>query len=151
VGEMETTLYLRKDILKNITAAASLIGVSRSKFILSLIARVVEDTRHPVMHGTMVSYQDRSDSDSWNRFHIILRADEYEYLLDLRKLLKMSVSKILAYAVMKYIRNQITNKTDNYPMINYLIIREVIDNIIHYRLIWGYPPGIETYGKPQAV
>lgn len=144
---METTLYIRKDILKNISSAASSMGVSRSKFILTLITKVLDETRHPVMHGTMVKYQDRSNPDDWHRFHLIVRADEYEYLLDLRKLLKMSASKLLAYAMEKYFRSQImNNRTDNYPMINYLIIREVIDNIIHYRLIWGYPPEIEKFG-----
>lgn len=144
---METTLFLRKDILEIISSAASSIGVSRSKFILKLMAKAAEQTRHPVMHGTMVKYQDRSNPDVWHRFHLIIRADEYEYLLDLRKFLKMSVSKILAYAVEKYLRNRtMQTSTDNYPMINYIIIREVIDNIINYRIIWGYPAGIEKFG-----
>ncbi|MBN2078298.1 MAG: hypothetical protein JW838_04990 [Spirochaetes bacterium] len=144
---METTLYIRQDLLKKINAAASANGVSRSKIILSLMARVVEDTRDPVMHGTLVSYQGRSNAEDWHRFHLKVRADEYEYLLDLRKLLKMSVSKILAYAVVKYIRSiTIKYQTDNYPLINYIITREIMDNIIYYRLIWGYPPQIEKFG-----
>ncbi len=56
----------------------------------------------------------------------------------------MSVSSILAYALQKYGNKLMNIKiTDNYLYKNYMIIRELIDNIICWRLIWGYPPHVE--------
>jgi hypothetical protein len=69
-----------------------------------------------------------------------------EYFLDLRKLMKMSVSLILAYAVEKFLDTIMSrNNTDNNRYRNYLIIREIIDNITRWTFIWGFPPNIEKF------
>ena len=73
-----------------------------------------------------------------------MRADEYEYFLDLRKILKMSVSLIVAYAVEKFLDMLMKeNNTDNNRYRNYIIAREVIDNIICWKLIWGFPRNLK--------
>ena len=77
-------------------------------------------------------------------------ADEYEYFLDLRKLLKKSISAIVAYAVKKYFKGIIkSNITDNYPFKNYVIIKETINNVITWRLFWGYPEKMEKILSTQ--
>lgn len=103
----------------------------------------MDDIPDPGRFGTLVQYQQRSSPKYWHIFHLRVRVDDYEYLLDLRKLLKMSVSMILSYAVKKYL-NRIINggNTDNYQYNNYVIIKDMIDNIIYWKLIWGYPPNI---------
>ena len=147
---METTLYIRKDILKKITLAASSRGISRTRMIRSLLAHSMKDTSRPMMPGTMVAYQGASERYDWHRFHMVIRPDEYEYFLDLRKFLKMSVSKILAYSVERYLCDERSiNRTDNYPMINYILSREIIDDIICFKLIWGYPQNIKKFGIPS--
>jgi len=35
------------------------------------------------------------------------------------------------------------NSTDNYLCKNYIIMQEVIDSIIVWKFIWGYPPNLE--------
>lgn len=55
----------------------------------------------------------------------------------------MSVSLILAYAVERYLAEILkTNISDNYQFRNYTVIREDIDNIISWRLIWGFSVNI---------
>jgi hypothetical protein len=141
---METTLNIRTDILEKIAIAAQSMNISYSAMIVILIKKTMDQISDPARLGRMVQYQERSNSDDWHTFHVQLRVDDYEYFLDLRKLLKMSVSLILAYAVKKFL-SKLTEKdiTDNNRHINYTVIKEVIDNIICWKFLWGYPPNIE--------
>ncbi|HNW29884.1 MAG TPA: hypothetical protein PKN50_15505 [Spirochaetota bacterium] len=141
---METTLNIHTDILEQVNRAARLRCISRSEMIIMLIKRIMDDVSNSVRFGRMVQYQKRSGPDVWHTVHLQVRMDDYEYLLDLRRLLKMSVSLILAYAVRKYL-NEIMEKkaTDNNQYKNYVLIKEIFNATICWRLIWGYPPGIE--------
>ncbi len=89
----------------------------------------------------MIKYQDRCRSQKSHTFHVYLHDDDYEYWLDLKKLLKMSVSLILAFAVNKYLaKGARINRTDNYRFTNYTVAKEIIENKIIWKFIWGIPP-----------
>jgi hypothetical protein len=140
---IETTLNIRNTSLEKIHRAAQLSGKTQTEVIVILIKQMMNDSRNQVRCGKRVQYQDRNENDVWHIFHLQLRPDDYEYFLDLRKLLKMSVSLILTRAVEKYIKKLMATKfTDNYQYKNYIIAREVIDNVICWKLIWGYPYNI---------
>lgn len=147
---MDTTLNIHEKVLQEITDAALLKGISRGELIVALLNRIMKDTRHSVRTGTLVRYQKRRPRAEWRRIHARFEADEYEFFLDLRKLLKMSLSHILADAVEKYI-DAIINETevDNNLYRNYMIIKEEIDSIPCWVLIWGYPPSITRLLKPD--
>jgi hypothetical protein len=83
--------------------AAQSRGVSRSEMIAILIKKVMDDLSIQGRMGKLVQYQERRKRSEWHKFHWYVREDDYEYFLDLKKLLKMSVSLILAYAVDKYL------------------------------------------------
>jgi hypothetical protein len=56
----------------------------------------------------------------------------------------MSVSLILSYAVQRFLGKPMNiNSTDNYLGKNYIIMQEVIDSVIVWKFIWGYPPNLE--------
>lgn len=141
---MKTTLNIHKDILTIITSMAKKRGVSRSDLIIYLFKMTMDSISSPCDFGSLVRYQKRGKPVDWHIFHIKLRVDEYEYLLDLRKFLKMSVSRILAYAVQRFMHG-ITKKniSDNYQFKNYIIIKELFNNTICWKLVWGYPFCIE--------
>jgi hypothetical protein len=139
---METTLNINAAVLAKITCSAKSAGISRSALILILMKRVMADISDTACMGSMVRYQEGGRSRDWRTFHLTLREDEYEFLLDLRKLMKMSVSRILAYAVKKYHRTTKRMFTDNYRFINYTILREIVDDIICLKFMWGFPRGI---------
>lgn len=143
---METTLNVHVGILKQITRAAESKGISRSDLIIILIKKVMDENWKTVNLGRMVKYQGKSGLENWHLFHLKLRDDDYEYFLDLRKLLKMSVSLILAYAVEKYLELiMINNFADNYRFIHYVIVKELVENIICWRFYWGCPPGLKKF------
>jgi hypothetical protein len=141
---MNTTINMHYEILEEVSLAAQARGISRSKIIIILLKKAMSDMPNPGRLGTMVQYQKSGKRGDWHGFHIKMRPDEYEYFQDMRKLLKMSVSLILAHAVKRYL-NKILQKniTDNYLFKDYVIIREVIDNIICWRLLWGFPPNFK--------
>jgi hypothetical protein len=150
---METTLNIHLEILKKITIHARARGISRSAMIIFLLKKAMDDISDPGRFGSLVRYQERGRPEDRHTFHIKLRVDDYEYMLDLRKLLKMSVSLILACSVMKYLaeatrekgeRRRYWNdqKADNNRYRNYVLIREMIDSVICWKLFWGFPPSI---------
>lgn len=143
---METTLNIHARILNQIARAAELKGLSRSEMIVILIKKVMDEKWKSLPVGRMVKYQDKGSPGDWHAFHLQLREDDYEYFLDLRKLLKMSVSLILAYAVDKYLQQLITGDiTDNYRFIHYVVVKELVENIICWRFYWGCPPTLKKY------
>lgn len=144
---METTLNIDAVVLSKIKSAAEDSGISCSSMISLLLQRVMNERDKPIVIGRLVRYQERRKKRDWHTFHIQLRDDEYEYFLDLRKLRKMSVSLILAYAVKKYLNKNINAETDNnrYQFRNYIISREEISGIPCWILIWGYPPILEQH------
>jgi hypothetical protein len=140
---MKTTMNVHVEILNQIARAAKLRCISSSEMIVILLNMVMGDINNPGHLGRLVRYQKRRDPKDWHVFHIKIREDVYEYCLDLRKLLKMPVSLILARAVKKYLRKLDKIHTDNYRFTNYIIIKEVIDSAIVWKFIWGWPPSFE--------
>ncbi len=145
---METTLNIHIDVLAKITLASQEYGIPRSDVIILLIKKVMDKMENGTFVGKLVQYQERDHIKKWHTFHIQLRPDDYEYMLDLRKLLKKSVSCIVAYAVQKYLTPKVKLKiTDKNLYKNYIIMNRVIDNIICWKLFWGYPQGINRHLK----
>ena len=138
---MKTTLNIRTDIMQLISHAAQAEEMFCSEMIVILLKKVMKDIRNPDCIGRLVQYQARCRPQDWHTFHIKWRWDDYEYFQDLRKLLKKSVSFLLAHAVMKFLSKKgKINKNDNYLFVNYSIIKETTDNIICWRFIWGFSP-----------
>ncbi len=141
---IETTINIQKQLLEKITYAAQLKGISRIELIILLFKKTMEDAPKHVRHGKRIEYQSRHNHGEWHTFHIQLRPNDYECLLDLRKLFKMSVSLILTYAINKYLDKLMKIKiTDNYHYTNYLILKERIDGILCWKLIWGFPRNLK--------
>ena len=141
---METTVNMHNDTLRRISRAASGSGISRTGIIMMIIKEIMNHLPDTDQAGSMVRYQESRSPEEWHTFHIQVRMDEYEYLLDLRKLFKMSVSLIIALGVEKYLDRILRGKgTDNNRFTNYVVIREIVDSIICWKLFWGYPPNIE--------
>jgi hypothetical protein len=143
---MKTTLNIDADILKKINLAAYMRGISRTDIIVILMKMVMNDVKNPDCFGSLVCYQVRRSPDVWHTYHIKWKPDVYEYCLDLRKLLKMSVSLILAYAVKKYLKRLLEkNAGDNNHFHNYILAKNIIDGTIVWKLIWGLPPNLDKF------
>ncbi len=139
---IETTLHVHQNTLHELDRVVSLIGESRNSIIKYLIQRIMYDNKRMIKTYARIKYQKRDLKGNWRRVNVVFNEYEYEYCQDLRKLFKMSVSLILAYAVSRYL-NEIINKeksTDNYWFCNYILVRKIIDNVICWQIYWGIPP-----------
>jgi hypothetical protein len=139
---IETTLHMHTTILNKVDQIAIVIGKSRSSIIKLLIQRIMKDNQQMIKVNSRVRYQLRDLKDNWKRINIVFNEYEYEYCLDLRKFLKMSVSLILAKAALRYLDEILKKResTNNYCFCNYVFMQKTIDNVICWQIYWGIPP-----------
>jgi len=143
---METTINIHEDILNKIIQVAKIKGLTRSEMISAFLIQVMGDVREPKPIGRLIRYQQRHRPEEWHTVHVTWRLDLYEYLQDLRRLFKLSVSLMLADAVRRYLSRLLKkNVADNYRFMNYMLIKETIDNITCWRHIWGFPPDLNKF------
>jgi hypothetical protein len=142
--DINTTINMKMEILEMISNASSAINISINRIITLLIIRLIHNKKLKLKMFTSIKYQATGDDIKWHRLHVSLSTDIYEKALDLRKVLKMSVSFIIAKAV-ENILNEIineylrTNKTDNYFR-NYVFIPNYQDGVLYFTIFWQYPP-----------
>lgn len=139
---IETTININIDILDRLLYAATITGESKRNIISSLMRRLSEDYEKIAVPWKRITYQKRDRKKKWKRLHVMLMPDEYEFFLDLRKACKSSVSRLVAYAIERYLDEivaEFIKGTDNYRYSNYAIsyfINNGVVCLIHY---WGLP------------
>lgn len=141
---IETTIYVHKSILNKLVEGAAVTRKSINSIIKLLVQRIMRDNQRMIKRNSRIKYQERDLKENWHRIHVVLNEYEYEYCLDLRKFLKMSVSFFLAYAVLRYLDELLKNKigTDNYYYKNYFFIKKTFDGTICWQIYWGIPPDL---------
>ena len=139
---IETTLHVHKGILEKLDIGVDVAGRTRTSIIKLLIQRIMKDNWRMIKSCSRVKYQERDVKENWSRVNIVFNEYEYEYCQDMRKFFKMSISLILAYAVLRYLDELLKSneRTDNYFYCNYLFLRKIIDNTICWQIYWGIPP-----------
>ena len=148
---IETTMYFNRALLEELSKASEKVGKSRTCILVLLLKRAMGDSYRLAKSFSPVKYQKSDPSQNWHRLHIQLNEYEYEYCLDMRKLYKMSVSLIVAYTVSRYLveivkkllETDIDKFTDNYLPKNYILVREVINSTICWRIYWGIPYNLD--------
>lgn len=140
---IQTTINISMEKLDKLIIAAERLKTSRTAIISSLLNHHSRINRRSLEMWKSVKYQERMDKSKWRRCHISVRADEYEFFIDLRKVMKMSVSFLIAYAIDEYLDELFspTDKSvDNYPYCNYMISKFEVGNVICCVFCWGIPP-----------
>jgi hypothetical protein len=145
---IETTLYLHRSILEMLDRESAITGRSRTSIIKLLMKMVMRENKNMIQSYSRIKYQGGDVKENWHRLHIVINEYEYEYYLDMRKLYKMSVSFILAFAMMRYLDNIVHEllcgniNTDNYRYNSYILMKRIIDGVICWQLYWGIPTKI---------
>jgi hypothetical protein len=143
---VQTTINIDKSVKLVLGRAAWTSGLSRSSMIMILLRKTMMEHKKHLCHWNPVRYQARSMKQVWCRVHVTLSSRDYEYMLDLRKFCKMSVSLLVALAVELYLDSVLAeymgrkpNITDNYPFQHYILIQEESDSVICWKIYWGCP------------
>lgn len=142
---INTSIYIKSDLLGRVFETASYLGISSNKIITLLLYKVMNNKCSMYKLFNPVCYQRGDKNTKWNCFHISLKDNVYEAAIDLRKMFKMSVSFIIAIAIAEYLEEIIqdfyknTANTDNYHH-TYIFISNNYEGIFSFTIFWGIPP-----------
>jgi hypothetical protein len=139
---IDTTIYTHIKTLKKISDISRQTSLSRRVILSWLLDKMAGDIMISGVSWSRVRYQVRDRKERWKCMHIMLSTAEYELLLDMRNVYKLSASGIIAYAVEKYIDEllDIPNmKIDNYRFSCYIFSRFEMGGVICWAQYWGMP------------
>ena len=148
---IETTLHIHKSILEMLNKSSEITGENRTFLVKLLMQRAMNDNQKLLKSYSRIQYQRRDVKENWHRLHVVVNEYEYEYYQDMRKFFKMSISFILAYAVIRYmddIVNELLGRnksSDKYYFRNYVFVKETKDGITCWQIYWGIPLKIPLY------
>lgn len=144
---IETTAYLDRECVDRLAGMADEAGISRSKLVVLLLKRVMKDHEALACCDRAVRYQERTPCVQRKRLHVGVELRDYEFFIDMRKLFKLSVSFLIAFAVREHLGELMVKLADekydeyadNYPYHHYLIIPEKVDSAVCWKIYWGIP------------
>lgn len=101
--KFQTSFYIHKNMFDRLLAASHRTGESMCDLISQMMFRYAKDHKARRIAAGTVKYQDRDVKENWKVFRVALDEDDYELFTDMRKVLKRSVSFIIALAIEKYL------------------------------------------------
>lgn len=107
---IKTTLNLKTTTILDLERIADKLGFSCSNTIKFLLGRMAE-SKLKQFTSRSITYQKKDENCFFHVFHINYTDSQYEMYLDLRKVMKMSLSYIVAYAVETF-KNEILDEDD---------------------------------------
>ena len=140
--KIKTTLYLESSSIESIRMVAEAAGLDHGQVVMALVRRCAVDVKKRPSVWSRVRYQERKSGASRRRMHMAVNPDGYEYSIDLRKMMKMSVSFIVAEAVKLYLDEVLAillNTGDKYCYRNYAMLQFSVNDVICWILCWGIP------------
>jgi hypothetical protein len=149
---IDTTINIKLNILSKIAEVSAAHGISINKIIAILIHKTLNNCSIKAKLFNAVKYQQTGDDIIWHTLHVSFSEDIYEKALDLRKVLKISVSYIIARAIELYIDQVVeslveaglkpasTNQTgtDSYCK-EYVFISSKCNGLLYFTIFWSKP------------
>jgi len=147
IMNLETTTCISYEHLQLLKHHADKNKLSLHSCIVALINYTVLHKTIAVKAYTRLSYRKRYIQ--WKRLHIMLLEHEYEFILDLKKVYKMSFAKLIAYCIDNYLYEFLEalekeDNTDNYRCGGYTFRFFLEEGIQCCQFYWGPPPEILT-------
>ncbi|MCP4133672.1 MAG: hypothetical protein GY754_22075 [bacterium] len=145
-----TTFNTSMENFEKLQSSAKTMKISRSRLVELLVRRVMEEEPFELALFSTVKYQVSSGDDDWYHCHVVFNSSIYENCQDLRKIYKLSVSAIIAYAIATFLDELLLLKSpkmhvDSYHHA-YLFSKGEPDGIKTFVYFWGIP-GQETLEK----
>jgi hypothetical protein len=159
MAKIRTTYCIRKDVITLLEDAEKKTGLPWLRLLIRAVQKLVKKNKKYLRYSGRIRYQKRFDEKTKlpipkKREKVRLFEGEYYYFQDLRRVCVLSISHVLAIAVFTYLKevvdeimtsiNNGDEDGDNYPLVNYAIIKKCIKNITTFRIWWGVPPDLEV-------
>ena len=155
---IKTTINFKVPVFNKVKKAAKTLGVSKSYIVKELLKLVMNNKCDKAISGSAVLYQtDDPDEENWHKFHITFRDDENEYFPDTRKILKESVSSLVAFAVKEFLdvlmglKPKTPLRGDNYVFCHYVISPSTEHGVISWRIYWGLPANLAELLEKRQI
>lgn len=140
---MRTTLNIKDSILIILNDLSLKSGLSLAELIYYFLDKAGDQRHNLIQFGSLIKYQEKNFDEQWNTIHITYSEGFYEFGLDLRKLFKLSLSHILALAVLKYkhlvLNGTNVKKVDNYPQNFYIFNKYELKGTVYFIHNWWKP------------
>lgn len=150
---VETTVNIGAMEFDALSQAVSRAGTTRNGLISVMLKRQAAGLKGRGAAWGRVKYQDRRPDEEWRQIHVRLGSDEYEFFLDLRKVVKMSVSLMIAIAIIQYLdelTDKYKGKIDSYRYHNYAMSKIFIGDVTCWIFYWGIPPYLIISPDPPS-
>lgn len=138
---IRTTINIDSAVYQQIVQAATEKGMSFEDIVLVLLRFYARKYHKELITEHSVQYQERK-KDGYRCVHVWWDSEEYEFLIDLRKVHKKSVSFLIAEAFGSFfvlLSSIIDSDMDNYQRHQYNISKFYLQNIIGCTFLWIYP------------
>ncbi len=142
--QFETTTCITDEHHEILSNYADMFGLTVSDLITSLIHYAVLCEKKNLKTFKSIQYRKRNKK-KWKRLHLYLRYNEYEFLLDMKKMWKMSVALLIEYCIENVLNEFVKvllreDDTYSYRFTCYTFKFEKLHGFHSYRIIWGLPP-----------
>lgn len=152
--DFETTTCISHDTLQLLNEISQKLAIPLHLFIVRMLIFGVKNDKATWKAFRSIAYRKRNPKNPWKRVHLYVQYREYEYLLDLKKLWKMSIARAIEYCVehvldefieslQLYIETEQKENTDNYLKYvfnrSYLFEYDKKEGVHCMRLYWGLP------------
>ena len=152
--DFETTTCISLAHLDILTANALRFNMPLHSFIVRMLVFAAKKEKVKAKPFKSIAYRKRDRKNPWKRVHLYLEYREYEYLLDIKKLWKMSIALAIVFCVENVLDEFVTflnnlfeearkGNTDNYLKYefsrSYLFEYDTKERVHCCRFYWGLP------------
>jgi hypothetical protein len=125
--KIQTTANIEYSVYEKIIEASSDSGIPVKKLVHVIFRILIAEKPLPAEFFSTVKYQRRPEGVKWKCFHLELDEAVYESAIDMRKLMKRSVSFLLDLGVGIYLDRALREidegvVADNYPNVYFIFI-----------------------------
>jgi len=148
---IETTTCISYEHLDVLKYHAQHHNMSLRTFISCLIQFAAQCEKEEIQYFKQLRYRPRK-SGSWKRLHLVLYEDEYEFFMDVKKLWKMSLARVIAFCIdnvleefLRFLSKEEEKEdyyTDNYRYSGYSFEISIEKDIFYCKFYWGPHPDI---------
>lgn len=148
---IETTTCISHEHLDVLKSYAQAHNMSLRTFISCFIRFATQCEKGEIQYFKQVRYRPRKNGN-WKRLHLVLYDDEYEFFMDVKKLWKMSLARVIAFCIdnvleefLRFLSKEEEKDdyyTDNYRYSGYSFEISREEDIFYCKLYWGPHPEI---------
>lgn len=136
---VQTSFYMHIANFAKLLRASERTGKSLHNLIIELMYNYAKDYKFTSIARGTVKYQTADSRKNWRFLRISLQEEDYELFTDMRKVMKKSVSYLVALAIKKYLDNiisKILNNVFNYTSLTYYSGGERIGSLQRWKFTW---------------